>query len=314
MHALATLPQVETLPATSIAVQDLLAAFMGGLNRNTLRAYRQSMEDFAGFAGVATVDEAARSLLGQGQGSANHTALLYRASLLERGLSPATVNARLAALRSLVKLARTLGIVAWGLEVASVKSQSYRDTKGPGSVGVRGILKVAKEEGTDKGLRDEAIIRLLHDLGLRRAEVVALDIADVNLEAGTVAILGKGRTEKEALSLPAPTKEALRRWVAVRGSEDGPLFCNLHRDGRRERLSGWGVWYLVKGLGEQVGSRVRPHGIRHTAITEALDATGGNVRAVQRFSRHRDLRTLCRYDDNRQDLGGQVANLVAIEE
>ena len=48
---------------------------------------------------------------------------------------------------------------------------------------------------------------------------------------------------------------------------------------------------------------------------EALDLTNGNTRAVQRFSRHRDLRTLGRYDDNRiddnrTDLGGDVARLV----
>jgi integrase/recombinase XerC len=54
----------------------------------------------------------------------------------------------------------------------------------------------------------------------------------------------------------------------------------------------------------------RPHGLRHEAITSALDATNGNVRAVQRFSGHSDLNTLTRYDDNRQDLGGQVAELL----
>ena len=46
-------------------------------------------------------------------------------------------------------------------------------------------------------------------------------------------------------------------------------------------------------------------------MTDALDATGGDVRMVQRFSRHRDLRTLTIYDDNRLDLGGDVARLVA---
>ena len=56
---------------------------------------------------------------------------------------------------------------------------------------------------------------------------------------------------------------------------------------------------------------VRPHGLRHAAITEALDLTKGNVRAVQRFSRHRDLRTLTIYDDNRQDLAGEIARQLA---
>jgi hypothetical protein len=59
------------------------------------------------------------------------------------------------------------------------------------------------------------------------------------------------------------------------------------------------------------GMTARPHGQRHAAITSALDATLGNVRAVQRFSRHADVRTPQVYDDNREDLGGKVAALVA---
>jgi integrase/recombinase XerC len=55
---------------------------------------------------------------------------------------------------------------------------------------------------------------------------------------------------------------------------------------------------------------VRPHGLRHAAITAALDA-GLDVRRVAKFSRHRDLRTLTVYDDNRQDLAGVVAAVVA---
>ncbi len=58
---------------------------------------------------------------------------------------------------------------------------------------------------------------------------------------------------------------------------------------------------------------VRPHGLRHLAITAALDLTQGDVRAVQKFSRHRDVRVLSVYDDTRADLGGEVARLVADE-
>src|SRR6266571_4543544 len=68
---------------------------------------------------------------------------------------------------------------------------------------------------------------------------------------------------------------------------------------------------LVRELGRKIGLKVWPHGLRHTAITEALDLTGGNDRAVQRFSRHRDVRILERYDDNRRDLAGEVAKQVA---
>ena len=62
------------------------------------------------FLGVAKVSEAAHLLLLRGHGNANALALAWKASLQERRLQAATVNRRLAALRSLVQLARTLGM------------------------------------------------------------------------------------------------------------------------------------------------------------------------------------------------------------
>jgi integrase/recombinase XerC len=88
--------------------------------------------------------------------------------------------------------------------------------------------------------------------------------------------------------------------------------CSLDRARKGSgRLSAAGLYALVRRLGEQAGLKVWPHGLRHAAITEALDRTGGAVRAVQRFSRHRDLRTLIVYDDRRVDLAGDVARQVA---
>ena len=154
-------------------------------------------------------------------------------------------------------------------------------------------------------------MRLLYGLALRRAEVVGLDVADVDLEAGTVGVLGKGRTQRIALTLPAASLEALRAWLAVRGPEPGPLFVNCDRAEKGQRLTGTSLHRLVRRLGAAVGLTVRPHGLRHAAITQALDLTGGDLRRFQRFSRHRDVRTIGRYDDNRQDLGGEVARQVA---
>lgn len=68
---------------------------------------------------------------------------------------------------------------------------------------------------------------------------------------------------------------------------------------------------MIRELGEKAGLRARPHGLRHAAITEALEATGGDVRRVQRFSRHKDVRVLLVYDDQRKDLAGEVSRLVA---
>src|SRR5262249_37287337 len=142
-----------------------------------------------------------------------------------------------------------------------------------------------------KGLRDRALLRLLFDLGLRRAEAVRLDVADLDLQAGTVEVLGKGRSQKVRLTLPGPTRGALAAWLAARGSEPGPLFTSCDRAGKGSgRLTGAAVYTIVRRLGNKAGlGAVRPHGLRHAAITEALDLTNGDGRAVQRFSRHRDL-------------------------
>jgi integrase/recombinase XerC len=289
----------------------LVAAFLAGRNERTLRAYRNDLEDFRGFLKAGDVDEAARILLARGHGQANALVLGYRADMLERKLQAATVNRRLAAVRSLVKLARTLGMVPWSVEVENLKTQAYRDTRGPGRQGFRQLMAEAGSRTDAKAIRDCAALRLLHDLALRRAEVVALDVGDVNLESASVAILGKGRTQKERLSLPEPTRAALAAWIDARGPAPGPLFLNFDRAGKGERLTGTGLYLVVRALGRKAGLAVRPHGLRHAGITEALDLTGGNIRAVQKYSRHRDVRTLNIYDDNRTDLGGDVARLVA---
>ena len=82
---------------------------------------------------------------------------------------------------------------------------------------------------------------------------------------------------------------AMLRATKVRGSENGPLFVNFDRARKGKRLTGSAVYYIVSELGLKAGLTVRPHGLRHLAITSALDLTKGDVRAVQKFSRHKDM-------------------------
>ena len=143
-------------------------------------------------------------------------------------------------------------------------------------------------------------------------ELVRLDLENADLAAGRLLVLGKGRSEREPITLPSPTAAALAEWIAARGAAPGPLFGNFDRAGKGSgRLTGAAVYAVVRKLGAGAGLTMRPHGLRHLAITTALDGTQGDVRRVQRFSRHRDLRVLTVYDDNRRGLAGEVAALVA---
>jgi integrase/recombinase XerC len=232
----------------------------------------------------------------------NIVALQYRKHLLEGGLQATTVNRRLAALRSLSAMARILGMIAWKLEIRNQRTEVYRDTRGPGKTGVQKLREEISRRTDAKGLRDKAILHLLCDLALRRSEVVGVDLEDVDLERGTLQILGKGRLQKEFLTISTRTRKTLKAWMDVRGDWEGPLFVNFHHNGsiKGKRLTSDGLYYVVKHLGKKTGQKVRPHGLRHTSISEAVrktQAIGMDVTKVMKFSRHKNLNTLQVYVD-----------------
>ena len=301
----------------TIEYQDLIDDFLSSKSPNTMDAYRRDLDNFRQFLDADNGEDTTRLLLASGPGNANLLALRYRTSLVDRGLSPRTINRRLSALRSLVSLARRLGLVSWSLEVDGVKVKAYRDTRGPAVVTLRKLLNIASGD-TPKCKRDVAILRLLFDLGLRRGEVAGLDLADLDLAGRTVLVLGKGQSEKEALSLPSQTCRALASWIEERGKETGPLFWNFDRAEKapQGRLTGTSIYRLVRGLGEKAGVKAWPHGIRHTSITTALQVAqeqSYQVETVQDFSRHADIRTVLVYRDKDTDYQGQIAGLVADE-
>jgi integrase/recombinase XerC len=78
-------------------------------------------------------------------------------------------------------------------------------------------------------------------------------------------------------------------------------------------LSGTSIYRLVDAVALAAGlsKKLSPHRIRHSGITAALDATGGDVRRVQKLSRHANLNTLMIYDDNRQNVQGEISDLLA---
>jgi integrase/recombinase XerC len=311
-----TLPQPgAVLPALPDRTR-LLDVFLAGHNPRTLAAYQADLEDFRRFLEASsvpapTVGKAVEWLLDDLSGLVNALVSDYGWQMRERGLPVTTINRRLATLRSLIKLANTLGLVSWTLWVKNFPAQPYRDTGGPGREGFRAMLDAAGAQPGPKGLRDVALLRLLHDLGLRRSEAVRLDVEDVDLPGNRISILSRGRSWKEPVTLPEPTRAALLAWLEARGSEPGPLFVNFDRAGKGHRLTGTAVYHIVGRLGAKAGLTVRPHGLRHLAITTALDRTNGDVRAVAEFSRHKDLRPLGRYRDSRYGLAGKVSRLVA---
>lgn len=293
----------------------LYEAFLSGRKASTRDAYARDVAAFAAYLGEPTAAAALERLLALAGGDANGVVLSYRSHMSESNLTPATINRRLSAIRSAVKLARILGFTNWTPEIDGLKSQAYRDTMGPGIDGTRSILAKARTKDPVKAARDVAIIRLMFDLGLRRGEVAGLDLADIERDARRIWIMGKGRTQKESRTLPDPTLVALCDWLAVRDQAasvgETAVFVGFSGPDHGQRITGRGLYHVITTLGGEVGLKTRPHGLRHASITAALDANGGDVRAVQQHARHANPQTTIRYDDNRKDLAGKIATGLA---
>lgn len=283
----------------------------------TRHAYEKDVRDFfMTMTGRCLTPELVAEFLGLDRFDAVALVLRYKAQMISKGLKSATINRRLAAIKSLVKFARFMGKCSYTLEdVQGENVQKYRDTTGISRDSYREVLSIPNRE-TLKGKRDYALLRLLWDNALRRGEIALTNIKDFDPESRTLQISGKGRgTLKEAICLTLPTTEALLSWLKARRelNPDAPMFISLDPVNPGHRLTGSAIYWIVQQAckASGVSKQMSPHRIRHSSITAALDATDGNVRKVQKLSRHANLNTLMIYDDNRQQHQLEISELLA---
>lgn len=316
----------ELVPLTPIIVDqppapssgptlDLMGLIMTGLKPQSAAGYRKDLLAFARFTGSPGAEAALWSLFRLEPGPAAALVLGYQSAMLDRRLSPATIRRRVAALQRAVHRARMVGLTRLILETELPRAEAFRDVRGPGASGWRRMLERAEleaEDGTQRTARNLAILLLLHDRALRRGEAIALDLVDVDLQAPAVAVVGKGKVEKAWLTINEPTRDALRRYIALRGEAPGPLFHRSDSAGPAStRLTGESVNRMVRGLAKRakLPRKVRAHGLRHCAVTTALDQ-GWDVRDVKDFSRHAKIDTVLIYDDRRKDVGGEITRSI----
>jgi integrase/recombinase XerC len=301
-----------TLQTGADALRAIMEAWAVRKSPHTVEVYGRALRDFAAWSGEADPLRAIMRLLSGGPGEANLAVMEYLAQVKASGHSGATVNQRLSGIKAAVRLARRAGLVAWELDVEPERVETYRDTRGPGEAVVDALLRDLAAAQTPKATRDLALVRVMFDLGLRRSEVCGLDLEHLDLPGTRVSILGKGRGNREWLTLPSPTVAALAAWLTLRGPAPGPLFRNMDRAGKGSgRLTPAGLYALLGAYGRRYGVPIRPHGLRHTAITTAADVYRGDLRKVLKFSRHRKGDTALRYIDNLEDVQGSIAAAVA---
>ncbi|KAB8317127.1 tyrosine-type recombinase/integrase [Tolypothrix campylonemoides VB511288] len=285
-------------------------------NPNTRRAYEKDIKDFfLKMTDVLPNRDSVLEFLHLEREQAVMVVLKYKALLIQSGVREATVNRRLAAIKSLAKMGRKLGVCNYSLEdVESERVKAYRDTRGVDSKTIALVIGQFDRE-TKLGKRNYAIFLVLWGLALRRNEVCQLNVSDFDFYGRKLRILGKGQgTNEEYIDMSKDVANAIAIWLMARGdyNPDLPIFTALDFYNSGHRLSGDAIHKIVARAFKAAGVKkpMSPHRVRHSAITAALDATDGNIRKVQKLSRHADPRTLMIYDDNRNKDQWEMSDLL----
>ena len=293
---------------------DVLAQFLLDLrNPSTRSAYAKDLNDFFRVTtGQVATKDAVLEFLHLERSAAVGVVLNYKAKLFDKGLAESTVNRRLASIKTLCSMGRKFGICQFTLsDVKGERVQQYRDTSGISAGEYRKVLDLCDQRklalcdrSLISGIRDYALLKLLWDNALRRNEVSLLNYGDFEPLSKELKILGKGKgTQTEIIGLSTSTTNALLDWCKAykHRKKKAPLFVALDFKHKGHRITGDGIYKLVRRYCKQAGitKRMSPHRVRHSSITAALDVSNGNVRKVQKLSRHRQIDTLMIYDDNR---------------
>lgn len=216
----------------------------------------------------------------------------YISSLSQNGMQPATINRKLAGLRVFFKYLVAEGALEANpaANLVSLK-QARKLPRFLAPEKVEAVLQLP-DVSTPTGLRDRAILELFYGSGLRRQELVDLNLEGVDFRNAQVRVLGK-RSRERVVPISRAAKQALEQWCGVRreiiaGADQPALF--VAPDGKR--LSAQAVYNLVRGYIRAAAEpeKAYPHVLRHSFATHLLEA-GADLMAVKEMLGHSSLST-----------------------
>jgi len=247
------------------------------LSSHTLKAYSRDLKKFFLVYPTLSVDEITSADI-------KH----HIARLNQRGLSPRSIKRALSCLRSffvyLVRKDLLANNPATGVRAPRIAKKLPRalDTDQAAQLLVGSVTTPIEK-------RDRALLELFYGSGIRLAELVGLDIQDLDLANGNARVLGKGRKTR-IVPLGSHTVTALQAWLSTRSDQqpEDPVFVGRGN----QRISPRTVQLRVKRAGmKALGvDSIHPHLLRHSFASHLLESSG-DLRAVQELLGHSDIST-----------------------
>jgi integrase/recombinase XerC len=259
-----------------------------GASPHTLRNYEGDLRQFLAFLRMA--HNGSLPAPAAVDAYAVRSFLAARAGL---GDAKSSLGRKLAAIRSLFKYLAREGVVPHSPAAAVVMPKQEHNLPRVLTADDTKRLLDNPDSKEPRSLRDQALLEVLYSAGMRVAELVGLNVEDVDLDAGIATVLGKGRKERVVL-LGMKAVGALRASLWKEGGGEGktPLF----RNARGGRLTARSVERIVAKACQALENfpTITPHTLRHSFATHLLDG-GADLRAIQELLGHASLATTQRY-------------------
>jgi site-specific recombinase XerD len=260
---------------------------LNDLAESTVKAYRNDLDEFIGWA--------SRRRLDGPEGVDRLCLRRYLAFMATAGRSRRTIARRASALRRYFDWLRRRGKIT--------TDPTVRLTAPKGEARLPRVLRPDElrtllhddvdVDASPVDVRDDALLEVLYGSGLRVAELVGIDLDELDLARGRVVVLGKGAKQR-TVPLSEPAVAALRRWfddgrvhLVTEHTPAGAVFLNR----RGKRMTPRDAYRVVD---RRASAPTHPHALRHTFATHLLDG-GADLRVVQELLGHADLSTTQRY-------------------
>ncbi len=275
------------IPDDAALVEEYLhfLAVERGASLNTLEAYSRDIGRFLEFAGASGVPSPLAV-------NPEHVTA-YLGALRGQGLSPASVNRKLAAIRGFYRYLLREARVEENPLARVETARTWMRLPGALSRDEMESLLAQPAEASPSGIRDRAILELLYATGIRVSELATLTLNRLNRQMGFLVAVGKGRKERIV-----PVGQSALGWLGRYIEQARPVFLKkktsnalfLNRSG--EGFTRQGLWKLIKKYAKMAGleRKVHPHTFRHSFATHLLEG-GADLRSVQIMLGHADIST-----------------------
>jgi len=238
---------------------------------------------------------------------------------IARTHKPTTVQAYIFTVRRFFEWTESTGLypnVAGKIKGARIDREHKKDYLT--SEQVKAVLQ-GIDRTTLQGKRNYAIVALMITGGLRDIEVARATVEDLRTSGNNTVLFlqGKGHDEKtDYVIIPEQTERAIREYLKARGkvSPTDPLFVSMSNNSTGKAMTTRSISEVAKQSMVQAGydsERLTAHSMRHTAVTLALIANGGNIQEAQQFARHADISTTMIYAHNLERQNNQCSRLIA---